>query len=167
MSACVTLSQITQVSFVSFFFPLGRYFQCSFNVYTDWDNLFVSYMAGLFDKDIAYSNLFVVLRGKTPDGFIPNVNTAGGIRRSNDRSQPPIGAKVLLELYKKYQDDWIVKALWEDLADWNDWFIAKRLLEPLGMIGLGSFEEHAKGISDQSDTLQAARWESGLDNSPM
>ena len=137
---------------------------------TDWDNLFASLLASLFDKEIAYSNLFVVVRSKTPDGFLPNGSTAGGIWRSGDRTEPPIGAKILLELYRRYNDSWIVEALWEDLVEWNDWFMRERLLEPLGLIGLGSYDEH--GGSDSSgdhmeNCLQAARYESGLDNSPM
>ena len=76
---------------------------------TEWDNLFASLMASLFDKDIAYSNLFVSLRSKTPDGFLPNWSTAGGIRSSADRTEPPVGAKILLELYKKFKDEWIVE----------------------------------------------------------
>jgi len=127
-------------------------------------------MAGLFDKDIAYSNLFVSVRTKTPDGFLPNWSTAGGIRQSGDRTEPPIGAKILLELYRKYNDSWIVEALWEDLVEWNDWFMRERLLEPVGLIGLGSYEEHSDSDvanEDRQNTLQAARWESGLDNSPM
>ena len=140
---------------------------------TEWDNLFASLMAGLFDKDLAYANLFVSLRTRTTGGFLPNWSTAGGIRRSGDRTEPPVGAKILLELYRKHgnddddDDDWVVEALWEDLAEWNDWFMAERLLEPLGLIGLGSYAAHGDSEGDVSDTLQAARYESGLDNSPM
>lgn len=124
-------------------------------------------MAGLFDKNIAYSNLFVLVRSKTPDGFVPNWSTAGGIRRTGDRTEPPVGAKVLLELYRKYNDSWIVEALWEDLAEWNDWFIRERLVGPLGLIGLGSSENRSTSGERQVGTLEAARYESGLDNSPM
>jgi putative isomerase len=136
--------------------------------FAEWDNLFASLMAGLFDKDIAYSNLFVSVRSRTPDGFLPNWSTAGGIRRSGDRTEPPIGARILLELYRKYKDTWIVEALWEDLVEWNDWFMRERLLEPLGLIGLRSYggSDHAAD-DDDDNNLQAARYESGLDNSPM
>ena len=141
-------------------------FACLFR-FSEWDNLFASLMAGLFDKDIAYSNLFVAVRTKTPDGFLPNWSTAGGIRQSGDRTEPPVGAKILLELYRKYEDSWIVEALWEDIVEWNDWFVRERLLQPFGLIGLGSYQEHGAFIGDLENILQAARWESGLDNSPM
>ena len=149
---------------------------------TEWDNLFASLLAGLENKEIAYSNLFQVVKSKTPKGFIPNWSTAGGVIKSSDRTEPPVGARVLLELFRKYNDTWIVEALWDDLADSNDWFMNNRLLQPFGIIGLGSYYKAprhptrnstaATSASDSkyhviSDNMQAARYESGLDNSPM
>jgi hypothetical protein len=40
----------------------------------------------------AVSNLFQVIKSKTAAGFVPNF-AAGGLR-SQDRTEPPIGAKV-------------------------------------------------------------------------
>ena len=77
-----------------------------------------------------------VIKSKSAAGFVPNY--AAGLSRSDDRSEPPIGAKVLLELYKKWQDQWIVELLFEDLLDWSDWFVRRRLLPPLGLVALGS-----------------------------
>jgi len=69
------------------------------------DNLFASLLMGLGNRSWAYSNLFVVMKSKTAAGFIPNY-AAGGMR-SEDRTEPPVGAKVLLELYRKYNDKWV------------------------------------------------------------
>jgi hypothetical protein len=134
----------------------------------DWDNLFASLLAALDNKDVAYSNLFQVVKSKTAAGFIPNWSTGG--LKSQDRTEPPVGARILLELYKKYKDKWVVEALWDDLMDWNDWFVKKRLLEPVRLIALGSYmESHdSKAVPPSgSNTMWAARLESGLDNSPM
>jgi len=134
----------------------------------DWDNFFASLLAGLDNRDIAYSNLFQVVKSKTAAGFIPNWSTAGV--KSQDRTEPPVGAKVLLELYRKYQDKWVVEALFDDLMDWNDWFAEKRVMKPLGLIGLGSYwEGHSPSDNRniKANNMQCARWESGLDNSPM
>ena len=57
----------------------------------------------------------------------------------------------------KYKEAWIVELLFDDLVDWNSWFVKARSLAPLGIICLGSEE----GV------MQDARFESGLDNSPM
>ncbi|CAB9497409.1 Trehalase [Seminavis robusta] len=105
----------------------------------DWDTLFASLLAGLGSKGIAYSNLFQVVKSKAAAGFIPNI-AAGGFK-SQDRTEPMIGAKVTLELYRKYKDKWPVEVVFDDLLDWNNWSLAKRSLPPLGLIALGSHEE--------------------------
>ena len=105
-------------------------------------------------KGYAYSNLIQTIKSKSTSGFIPNY--AAGLQRSDDRSEPPVGSRVLLELYKKHGDRWIVDLLFDDLKDWNDWFERERILPPLRLITLGS-----------KLGLRQAKLESGLDNSPM
>eukprot|EP00546_Thalassionema_frauenfeldii_P011612 CAMPEP_0178927074 /NCGR_PEP_ID=MMETSP0786-20121207/18947_1 /TAXON_ID=186022 /ORGANISM="Thalassionema frauenfeldii, Strain CCMP 1798" /LENGTH=276 /DNA_ID=CAMNT_0020602389 /DNA_START=200 /DNA_END=1027 /DNA_ORIENTATION=+ len=111
---------------------------------------------------MAYSNLIQVVRSKTYKGFIPNFS-AGGMK-SQDRTEPPVGAKVLEELYKLYDDKWILALLWDDLADNIDWFFRERLIH--GLIALGSDSVSYQGRWSGHD-MQCARFESGLDNSPM
>ena len=38
-------------------------------------------------------------------------NFAAGGSKSMDRTEPPVGSKPLHDLYKKYQDKWIVELL--------------------------------------------------------
>ena len=89
----------------------------------DWDNLFASLLAanganssstggngGMADDDpsvgysdgfgIAVSNLIQTVKAKTASGFVPNC-AAGGMK-SQDRSEPPVGARVALQLLKKF-----------------------------------------------------------------
>ena len=66
-----------------------------------WDNFFLSYVASLFSKDLAYSNIIDHLHGKTEGGFIPNDNRGNG-SKSFDRSQPPVGSIMVKEIYKAY-----------------------------------------------------------------
>lgn len=95
----------------------------------DWDNLFASLLAANgangttmtadrrgagddvhLDNDplagysdgfgIAVSNLIQTVKAKTASGFVPNC-AAGGMK-SQDRSEPPVGAKVALQLVKKF-----------------------------------------------------------------
>jgi len=132
----------------------------------DWDNIFASYMTALdpTSKDISYSNLIQVVRSRTARGFVPNFSAGGS--KSVDRTEPPIGAKVLLEIHAKYRDLWLVELLFDDLLRWNDWFIAARTFGPLGLVSLGS--DHIDGYTESaSNQMQGARYESGLDNSPM
>jgi putative isomerase len=110
-----------------------------------------------------------VVKSKTTAGFIPNWSTGG--LKSQDRTEPPVGAKVLLELYQKYKDRWLVEAVFDDLMDWNNWFMENRLLAPFDVIALGSFYNNSHDDTamppPHSNTMWAARMESGLDNSPM
>ncbi len=73
---------------------------------------------------------------------------------------------MLLEIYRKHGDLWLVRLLYEDLKAWNDWFVEERAFGPLGIVSLGS--STPSGYVDSSaGTMVAARLESGLDNSPM
>ena len=47
--------------------------------------------------------LLQIIKAKTTAGFVPNANTI------NDRTEPPIGSKVLLELFRKHGDLWVVE----------------------------------------------------------
>jgi len=130
----------------------------------DWDNFFASYLISFTSRDIAYSNIIQVARSKTAQGFIPNYSAGG--TKSVDRTEPPVGARVLLELFKKYNDVWLVDLLFDDLLSWNDWLLQQRTLGPLGLVSLGS--NKIDGYGDNApNTMQGARFESGLDNSPM
>jgi hypothetical protein len=70
---------------------------------------------------------------------------------SQDRNRPPVGAKVLHELYQKYKDRWLVEAVFDDLMDWNNWFMDNRLLAPFDVIALGGFYNNS---NDNTHSLQ-------------
>ena len=135
-----------------------------------WDNYFVSYMASLEDRDLAYANIIEITREQTGRGFVPNVAHASGYT-SEDRSQPPVGSAMLLEIYRRYREQWLLEYLYPSLKVWNDWFFTHRRNEQYGGFCWGSdpfegkrgnfFETYGVG-----ETLGGAL-ESGLDNSPM
>jgi len=83
----------------------------------DWDNLFASLLAASTGrKEVAYSNIIQSFKSKTAEGYL--ANCAGGGYKDQDRSEPPVGSKVLLSLYEKFQDKWIVELLFDDCLDW-------------------------------------------------
>ena len=144
----------------------------------DWDNLFASLIAASGSEaqnseeetwtfggfEYAVSNLFQVVKSKVAAGFVPNF-AAGGMK-SQDRTEPPVGAKVTLSLVEKFGADamkWVVEVVFNDLLDWNDWFLRKRLKPPLNLVALGTYNDQ----THSSGNMQDARFESGLDNSPM
>ncbi len=97
-----------------------------------WDCIFGSYIASAGSRNVSYSALIQVIKSKTENGFIPNGATAGG--KSQDRTEPMMGAKVLLEMYRKFGDLWLVQLLFDDLLDWNNWSMRERTMEPLDLI---------------------------------
>ena len=130
----------------------------------DWDNLFASLLAGMAPagRDAAYSNVIQSFKAKTAEGYL--ANCAGGGYKDQDRTEPPVGAKVLLALWQKWGDAWLVELLFDDALDWGDWFVRTRVLPPAGLIALRSYNElHG----EPGCGMQCARYESGLDNSPM
>lgn len=135
-----------------------------------WDNYFVSYMASLEDRDLAYANIIEITREQTDRGFVPNIAHASGYS-SEDRSQPPVGSAMLLELYRRYKDKWLLEYLYPSLKAWNDWFFAHRRDEEYGGFCWGSDPYEGKRgnyweLAGVNETYGGAL-ESGLDNSPM
>ena len=119
----------------------------------DWDTYFASWMFALENKKLAYANAIAITDEITPGGFIPNY--AAGLGKTDDRSQPPVGAIVIRELYRKYKDKWLLEYTFNNLLSWNRWWPKKRDIN--GYLVWGS------------DLLnrEAPKWESGLDNSTM
>ena len=129
----------------------------------DWDNYFVSCMAATDNCDLAHSSVIQITKAKTVNGFIPNFSS--GTRKTRDRTEPPVGARVTWEIYQKCNEAWLIELLYGDLMDWNTWFVENRCLLPHGMICLGSDPTPVR--SGPENSLQVAELESGLDNSPM
>ncbi len=134
-----------------------------------WDNFFAGYLAGFVDKALAYSNVIEIVNERTEKGFVPNMSCGNG-QKTLDRSQPPVGSRMVLELYRKYKDLWLAELLYPALFEWNTWFFENRRSEK-GALCWGS---------DPSPVIFGNRWESdgvhdrfggalesGLDNSPM
>jgi neutral trehalase len=151
--------------------PISRIWNCEWGGYVlyCWDTYLAAYMASLDNKELAYSNAIEITLEKTKGGFVPNCSSASGFK-TLDRSQPPLGSMVILELYTKFKDIWLIEMLFDHLMDWNRWYCKAREIED-GLLALGSnpydpiignYWESA-GVGD----IYGAAMESGLDNSPM
>ena len=148
--------------------PVSRVWSVGWGGYVlfDWDTFFAATMASIGDKDLAYANGLETLREETPLGFVPNYARAGNWK-SNDRSEPPVGAITVLGLYRKFHDRWFIDDAFAPLLSWNRWWNEHRQMQ--GFIVLGSDPENEPvNVDDGSKgTWQGAVYESGLDNSPM
>lgn len=152
----------------------------------------LSQMAAVDSLQVAWANILQILRAATaqPDGgFVPNF--AAGEQKSYDRTEPYVGAQAALDLWarssglkaglsppeakaglqnnpraKEWQ--WAVESVVRQLKGWNDWVVARRTGPGgIGGVVLGSDPPgNAMGVDGGTNILQAARYESGLDNSP-
>lgn len=153
-----------------------------------WDVFFAAVMFGLAGpehassqraRDIAYANIITTVYSRTVTGMVPNYRSGqGGSTCTYDRTEPMVGSWSLQILHSVFDDDWPVQLLWPALAEWNQWVQARRSSE--GILGLHHPSGTTALISLGSDgpplvptglntphTLSAARYESGLDNSPQ
>ena len=134
----------------------------------DWDTYFASYMLSLFDKNLAYANAIEITKAITPQGFIPNYQAPFG-NTSWDRSQPPVGSSVILWIYNKYKEKWFLEEVYEELLSWNRWWAKNRDMDGYLCWGSDPLPDSLKKTEEGADinNLEAAKLESGLDNSPM
>lgn len=149
--------------------PVSRNWNVGWNgwVMFEWDSYFASYMLALDNKDLAYANTIAMTKDITKGGFVPNYSSSN--YASDDRSEPPVGALVVKEIYKKYKEKWFLEEVFDDLLKWNRWWADKRDID--GYLCWGS-DPYIPGkipafLIKGIGTKKGAQWESGLDNSPM
>lgn len=145
--------------------PVSRLWNRDWGGYVlfDWDTYFASYMLSLFNKDLAYANAVEITKAITKFGFVPNYSSA--FRTSWDRSQPPVGSTIILEIYKHYKEKWFLDEVYDELLTWNRWWPKNR--DKNGYLAWGSNNPSDSLRTIQKNNLKAAMYESGLDNSPM
>lgn len=145
-----------------------------------WDSFITSLMRS-FDisgLDIALQTFIQVTKSRTRNldstGLLPNYKS--GTRISRDRTEPPIGSITLLQIVERQRTEnltWFVDLVYPELYEnlvwmWKHRLIASKVHPNISLIVLGSDPDNLPTSGDaQVDNLQAARYESGLDNSPM
>jgi neutral trehalase len=148
--------------------PVSRAWSVGWGGYVlfDWDSFFAGYMAGLFNRDLAYADIIEVLNEATPAGFVPNYSGGRGVK-SLDRSQPPVGSIVVLDTYRRFHERWFLAATFERLLRWNRWWGEHRDVDGYLVWGSDPSDPEYERQDGAVNTLQGAKYESGLDNSPM
>ena len=145
--------------------PVSRSWSAGWGGYVlfDWDTYFASFMYSLYNRDLAFANAVEITKSITKRGFIPNAASAYDIR-TDDRSQPPVGSLIAMEIYKRYPERWFLAELYDELLRWNRWWPTAR--DHAGLLSWGS-DEVPQLVDGTVHNFQAALFESGLDNSPM
>lgn len=129
----------------------------------DWDTFFTALMIASESKHLAYSNIRAIIAEATESGFVPNFGSSSG--KSEDRSQPPVGSYCIFRVYLQHGDRWILEDTYEALKRWHRWWFTARDGNKNGLLEWGSDKIGLERW--HYNDLQAAKFESGLDNSPM
>lgn len=138
-----------------------------------WDSFFCALMESLEEPALAIANFRAMMQEMNPRGFLPNFGSALG--DSNDRSFVPVGAYCLLKLYRSGQihADSVnpYRALLEEafpgLLRWHEWWLPHRDGNGDGLLEYGSDPVPSVDPRWEYHNQQAAKFESGLDNSPL
>jgi len=132
-----------------------------------WDNFFAAYMHSVESRDLAFNEAIQMCYEIDDLGFVPNYSAQNNLK-SRDRSQPPVGSMMILEIYKKYPEKWFLEFVFPRLLTWNRWWKDNRDLDGYLCWGSQPFEPV---LNDRREMVQnefsAASNESGLDNTPM
>ena len=150
--------------------PVSRIWSCNHGgwVLFDWDTYFAAWMAGLENKELAYSNVIAITELATDNGMIPGMTRANGLK-THDRSQPPVGSLTVRALCDMHDETVLAERLFDKLLAWNRWWPEHRDWDGYLCWGSTPYESKFGHILETVvlNTRFAAQLESGLDNSPM
>lgn len=146
--------------------PVSRTFSNDWVLF-GWDTYFAAYMLSLDNKALAYANAIAITKEITDRGFVPN-NTQYG-HKSEDRTEPQVGSIVVREIYRKYKEKWFLQEVYNELLNWNRWRAANRDIDGYLVHGTDPYDygKTKSRSATESGKMKAAKWESGMDNSPM
>jgi len=150
--------------------PVSRIWSCNNGgwVLFDWDTYFAAWMAGLENKELAYSNAIAITTLATDKGMIPGMTRANGLK-TLDRSQPPVGSMTVRALCDMHGETVLAEALFDLLLGWNRWYAQYRDQDGYLCWGSNPYEARIGHILETVvlNSKFASMLESGLDNSPM
>ena len=170
MQTCLAWDTIYDPLFDRVISPVSRIWNTNWGGYVMfcWDSYFAAAMAAVDNRDLAYANAIEVTREGSVNGFVPNFVSPSGFQ-SRDRSQPPVGSLIALEIYRRHRETWFLEELFADLLRWNRWWLAHRQID--GLLAWGSHPyTPVVGNGGETNTVNerfGAALESGLDNAPM
>ena len=137
----------------------------------EWDCFFGSLLTALEDPLQTSAGELAILLAQAPNGVVPNVDAANGT--SPDRSQPPVGAYIVLKNYERNGDIEQLRWAYPRLKKWHGWWLADRGDgQPWrdgnhnGLLEWGSDRGSTYSVGGRGFIVQA-KWESGMDDSPM
>jgi hypothetical protein len=137
----------------------------------EWDCFFGTLLTNVEDSAHSSSATRAILLSQSPTGLVPNMD--GGSGTSPDRSQPPVGSYAVWKNYQRSQDKELLEWAYPRLKRWHEWWFADRGDgQPWrdgnrdGLLEWGSDRGSIPSVGGRGN-LVAAKWESGMDDSPM
>lgn len=125
-----------------------------------WDTFFAAMMVSRESPARGKDIVRTMLDHATDDGMLQNYTSP--FQNTPDRSQPPVGSYVCLKTY--FDDPDFLSEVYPALKKWHEWWLPNRDGNGDGLLEWGA---GTKGKDPCRASLQGARYESGLDNSPM
>lgn len=107
--------------------------------------------------------------GMIPDCIFFNYSPErGGVGHNwNERnSKPPIAAWAVLEIYKISKDISFLKKIYPKIISYNNWWNNNRSINKDCILRYGGTVDKQNNFSEESSIVEAAAWESGMDNAP-
>jgi len=137
----------------------------------EWDCFFGALLTSLEDEAQTSAGIRAILSSRSDTGVVPNIASGSGI--SPDRSQPPVGSYVVWKVYQRRQDRALLEWAYPHLKKWHEWWFADRGDRQAwrdgnrdGLLEWGS-DRGSTASTGGRGNLQAAKWESGMDDSPQ
>jgi hypothetical protein len=140
-----------------------------------WDSFFSSLELSIESSKLAVDAVKAVLETQFPNGNIPNWR--GRFGGTPDRSQPPVGAFVVLKLFQRLGDMELLRFAYPHLQKWHEFWtarkpngLARRDGNGDGLLEWGSDAEFVGSAGPpwekNATGRQRAAWESGEDDLP-
>jgi hypothetical protein len=137
----------------------------------EWDCFFGALLTSLEDEAQTSAGIRAILSSQTETGVVPNMAAGNGI--TSDRSQPPVGSYVVWKVYQRRQDRDLLEWAYPRLKKWHEWWLRDRGDgQPWrdgnrdGLLEWGSDRGSTASVGGRGN-LQDAKFESGMDDSPM
>ncbi len=137
----------------------------------EWDCFFDSLLTSLEDEAQTAAGIRAILSSQAPSGLVPNIASGNGI--TPDRSEPPVAAYMVWKVYQRRQDRALLEWAYPRLKKYHEWWLSDRGDgQPWrdgnrdGLLELGSDRGSGATVGGRG-TLQDAKYESGMDDSPM
>lgn len=136
----------------------------------EWD-FFTTLLTNMEDMKETEAYAKAIIESQTSTGMLPNMTSATAT--TTDRSNPPVGAFTVWKIYERWHNRDFLEWAYPRLKRFHEWWFADRGDgQPFrdgnrdGLLEWGSDRGSSPTVGGRG-MLQAAKWESGMDDSPM